>query len=323
MIALDSYERSHLNFFTACSLDRVSDMRQDEEWVASQLADPSTRFIPVWQLKNLFARGLAGEPVFLSPRGVKDCIVTAESIILLGIVEDVAYFAVGLPSSNTEPPQCLLDVGELKDLRQMADHMDEQTAALLAYARAMTYWHYRHRFCGVCGSSTISLDAGSQRVCANEQCGQRHFPQIDPAIIVLVQSGEHGLLGRKSMWPEGRYSTIAGFVEPGESLEDAVLREVHEETGIVVRSVNYHSSQPWPFPSSLMLGFHAEAASSEIHIDQHELENAFWVTRGELKAKLLDGSIKVPTPVTISFRLIEDWFDAGDEGRLRDILKLV
>ena len=156
MIALDSYERSHLNFLTACSIDRVSEKRQDEEWVALQLADSSSHFIPVWQLKNLFAPGIAGEPVFLSQREVSDCIGVAESTILLGIVEDTAYFAVGLPSIDLEPPQCLSELGELKDLRQMADHMDEQTAALLAYARAMTYWHCRHRFCGVCGRS-VSL----------------------------------------------------------------------------------------------------------------------------------------------------------------------
>jgi NAD+ diphosphatase len=184
----------------------------------------------------------------------------------------------------------------------------------------MTYWHHRHRFCGVCGSPTDSIEGGFQRLCANPDCGHRHFPRTDPAIIVLVTSGERGLLGRQPSWPKGMYSTIAGFVEPGETLEDAVIREVREETNIELCRVHYHSSQPWPFPSSLMLGFSAQAASSEIRVDEYELENACWFTREELTRKLLANVLRLPSPMSISFRLIEDWFDAGSCGPLRSLI---
>jgi NAD+ diphosphatase len=317
---MDNYERSRLNCFTTCRIDRVSDKRYDREWLAARLKDENSRFIPVWRLQHLFTAGKVVEPVFLSHRDVQDCVDTTESTILLGLIGDTAYFAVGLPSEDKAPPSCLADLGQFQDLRPVADLLDEQVAALLAYARAMTYWHCRHRFCGVCGSLTISIEGGYQRLCTNAECGQRHFPRTDPAIIVLVTCDDHGLLGRQPSWPPGRYSTIAGFVEPGESLEGAVIREVQEETGVEVQEVHYHSSQPWPFPSSLMLGFLARAACSEIRVDQRELENACWLTREELKAKLQSGAIKLPTPVAISFRLIEDWFDAGHVGRLRDIL---
>ena len=189
----------------------------------------------------------------------------------------------------------------------------------MAHARAMVYWHCRHRFCGVCGSPTKSIEGGYQRTCTNAQCSHQHFPRTDPAIIVLVTSGEQCLLGRQPTWPKGMVSTIAGFVEPGESLKDAVIREVREETGVAVNGVLYHSSQPWPFPSSLMLGFSATATSRNIRIDAHELENASWFTRKALHDQLRCGALRLPSPVSISFRLIQDWFDKGALGTLHDL----
>ncbi len=152
-------------------------------------------------------------------------------------------------------------------------------------------------------------------VCTNPDCRHDHFPRTDPAIIVLISDGERALLGRQAGWPAGRYSTIAGFVEPGESLEDAVAREVFEETGVRVDLIEYHSSQPWPFPSSLMLGFTARAVTTEVHLRDQELEDARWFSRAELAA----GYPKIPPNVSISFRLIEDWFDAGGGPRLREL----
>jgi NAD+ diphosphatase len=150
--------------------------------------------------------------------------------------------------------------------------------------------------------------------CSNPTCAHQQFPRLDPAVIVLVTDGERALLGRQPSWPPGRYSTVAGFVEPGESLEDAVAREVREETGVVVDEVIYHSSQPWPFPSSLMLGFTARASRTDIDLSDQELEDARWFTRAQLAA----GEIALPTTHSISFRLIEDWYDSGATTPLRD-----
>lgn len=300
-------------------IDRLSDKRRDDQWLAAQLEDERTRFIPVWKLKNLFAAERVSEPVFLSPHDIRHFVPTVEATILLGLQEDKTYFAVGLPSQEASPPTGLAELGQFQDLRRMAALLDDQDGALLAYARAMTYWHCRHRFCGDCGSPTRSVEGGHLRVCTNDRCGQQHFPRTDPAIIVLVTSGERCLLGRQPTWREGLYSTIAGFVEPGESLEGTVIREVREETGVKVEEIHYHSSQPWPFPSSLMLGFTAVAASRKIRVDKDELEKACWFTREEVRSKLKQGTLKLPSQVSISYRLIEDWFDASSFGQLRNI----
>ncbi|MCB0183493.1 MAG: NAD(+) diphosphatase, partial [Caldilineaceae bacterium] len=151
-------------------------------------------------------------------------------------------------------------------------------------------------------------------------CGKQIFPRTDPAIIVLVRSGDRCLLARQPSWPAGRYSVIAGFVEPGESLEDAVKREVMEEAGIAVGQIQYHSSQPWPFPSSLMLGFMADATTTEFHFIDDELEEARWLTREQIAAEIENGTLKLPPGLSISHRLIESWFDAGDVGKLSNLV---
>jgi NAD+ diphosphatase len=183
----------------------------------------------------------------------------------------------------------------------------------------MAYWHQRHRFCGDCGSPTKPRQGGYLRLCTNPQCGQHHFPRSDPAIIVLVEFGNRCLLGRKPSWPEGLYSTIAGFVEPGECIESAVIREVREETGVQVGEIHYQSSQPWPFPSSLMLGFRARAADPTIQVDQDELQDAQWFTREQIRSGLLERRLHLPTSISVSHRLIEGWYDEGELGALRDI----
>jgi NAD+ diphosphatase len=323
---MDHYKRSSLNHFTARALDRMSDRRRDDGWLAARLEDETTRFIPVWRSNNLFDMGTDADtnqvprPVFLWPHDVRDLIHTAESVALLGVNGDSAYFAIGLSSEGDSLPTDLAELGRFQNLRQAALLLDEHDCALLAYAKAMVYWHHRHRFCGDCGSPTISVEGGSLRVCINKKCGQQHFPRTDPAIIVLVTSGDRCLLGRKPSWSEGLYSTIAGFVEPGESLEAAVIREVREETGVKVEEMRYFSSQPWPFPSSLMLGFTAQAASEAIRVGQDELENARWFTREEMRDMLKQGALKLPFKLAISYHLIENWFDAGELGPLEDII---
>jgi NAD+ diphosphatase len=312
---MDNYRHSLWNHFATWYIDRVADKRRDDKWLAAQLKDERTRFIPVWKLKNLFTVEQVPEPILLSPHEVQNLVPAAGSAILLGVKGGRTYFAIGLPSQQASPP---IGLGQFQDLRQIAPLLDEPDGALLAYARAMTYWHERHRFCGDCGSPTTSVEGGHVRICTNDQCGQHHFPRTDPAIIVLVTLGERCLLGRQPTWREGLYSTIAGFVEPGESLENAVIREVQEETGVKVKETFYHSSQPWPFPSSLMLGFTAVAANETIQVHD-ELEKAGWFTRRELHSKLKEGHLKLPSPVSISYRLIEDWFDAGSLGPLRGV----
>jgi NAD+ diphosphatase len=280
---------------------------------------PATRFILVWGSRVLVSHGPAPRPILLAPGELGDLRQQAEAEILLGEVGERAYFALGFGDDDQEPPPKLAAMGATRDLRGVAALLDRQDAALLAYAKAMTHWHQRNRFCGDCGSATRSIHGGHLRVCTNLRCGQQHFPRTDPAIIVLVTRGERCLLGRQAAWPPGRYSIIAGFVEPGENLEAAVAREVWEETGVEVEEVRYHASQPWPFPSSLMLGFTAQAASTCIRLNDGELEHARWLTRDELVGEIRQGTLRLPPDVSISYRLIEDWFDAGGSRRLRDV----
>jgi NAD+ diphosphatase len=198
-------------------------------------------------------------------------------------------------------------------LRTVADELPPEDWATLTYARAMAYWHQRNRFCSDCGSPTESTHGGHIRVCAN---GHQHFPRTDAAIIVLVFSGERALLGRQPSWPPGRYSTLAGFVEPGETVEQAVAREVYEEAGVRLRELQYFGSQSFPFPASLMLGFHAEAASEDIHLRDGELADARWFTRRELREALDARTVGLPQRFAISHRLISAWFNSGDCGKL-------
>jgi NAD+ diphosphatase len=195
---------------------------------------------------------------------------------------------------------------QMRELRPLAPMLAPDSASLLAYARALSLWKSRHRYCGVCGAPNLPARAGHVLHCSRAECGNESFPRLDPAIIVLVTdaTGERALLGRQASWAPGRYSTIAGFVEPGESLEDAVVREVAEETGILVGDVEYEASQPWPFPSSLMLGFRAVARTHDITLHDGELEDARWFTRADLAS----GTPGLPPAGAISTRLIDRWY---------------
>jgi NAD+ diphosphatase len=234
-----------------------------------------------------------------------------ESVVFLGLYHERACFLVELEG---EQPPGIEAEGEFRELRFFGALLPQDEAGLLAYARALTLWRQRHRFCGVCGAPTRATRAGHVLVCANPACRSEQFPRIDPAIIVLVTDGERALLGRQANWPAGRYSTIAGFVEPGESLEDAVAREVREETGIAVSDIRYHSSQPWPFPSSIMLGFTARALDTDIVTTDQELEDVRWFSRADLAS----GFPAMPSIQSISFRLIEDWYDSDAQQPLRE-----
>ncbi|MGH7115124.1 MAG: NAD(+) diphosphatase [Stellaceae bacterium] len=321
--------RAH-NYYAAPGFERAGLRRRDSVWIVERVADPSSRFVPVWRNQNLVVEIDGTEPraAVLGWGGIApvigEGIATEErlgrgELVFIGIIEERAHFALDL--SAIEAPLDMLHSPALAasgieaakarfaDLRQLGGRLDRGEAALLALARAMLYWHARHRFCGLCGSPTRSEEAGHMRRCTNSACGTMHFPRTDPAVIMLVTQGERALMGRSRHFPPGMYSTLAGFVEPGESLEEAVAREVREETGIEVGTVDYHSSQPWPFPANIMLGFHAHALTSEIAIDFGELEDARWVERGWLLAHRDDDNFRLPRRDSIARRLVDDWLN--------------
>ncbi len=300
------------NIFAGPYLDRAAHLRQDASWFAAALADERSRVIPVWNSRNLITEGDTPRAMYLDLSHVPPERRNSADLIWLGRFGDTNYFTYDIDS--IEPP-APAPGARFEDVRLVASVLPIDDAGLLGYARAIVSWRRRHRFCGMCGAETVPAKSGHVLVCSNPSCRHEQFPRIDPAIIVLVSDGERALLGRQASWPLGRYSTIAGFVEPGESLEDAVAREVLEETGIEVDRIEYHSSQPWPFPASLMLGFSAHAVSTEVHLRDEELEDARWFTRADLAS---DGAL-LPPRQSISFRLIEHWFDAGGGPRLRDI----
>ena len=293
-------------------LDRASHLRADPAWFAAALKDPKSRALLVWNSRSLVTGGDAPRAAFLPLTELPAVNREGSGLILLGHFGERSILVCELEGAET--PSTPTGT-HFEDLRMVATLLPADEAGLLSYARAMIFWRRQNRFCGLCGSKTVASRGGHVLVCTNPACSHDHFPRTDPAIIVLISDGERALLGRQAAWPAGRYSTIAGFVEPGESLEDAVSREVFEETGVRVDSIEYHSSQPWPFPSSLMLGFTAHALTKEVHMRDQELEDARWFTRAELAA----GYPKIPPNVSISFRLIEDWFDSGGGPSLREI----
>ncbi len=298
------------NILSGPYLERVAHWRKDEARLRAALEDPGTLFVPVWRTRSVVSVVSGRIGAHFIEGGQAFTNIDVNEFILLGEFRSRVCFAVEM--QGDEAPQ--LDASaEFHDLRLIAGELPADEAGVLAYARAMVHWRERHRFCGRCGTGTVAVQGGHVLQCGDVGCATQQFPRIDPAVIVLITDGERALLGRQASWPPGRYSTIAGFVEPGESLEDAVIREVREETGVEVDTVDYHSSQPWPFPASLMLGFSAHASRTDIHRTDDELEDARWLTREQIAA----GEVALPTTHSISFRLIEDWYDAGARIPLR------
>jgi len=297
------------NFYTG-GLDRATHRRKDKEWLAERLAHAASRFVPVWRGQSLVvgAQGAAPRAVCPPRQEIAAPGIDETETVLLGLSGAQAYFAIDL-SALENPLQDIRadDRAEFVDLRRVGSLLPREEGALLAYARGILYWHAHHRFCAVCGNPSRVEEAGHLRRCANAACGATHFPRTDPAVIMLVHNGDHCLLGRQRAWPPGMHSTLAGFVEPGESLEEAVAREVREETGIAVEDISYHSSQPWPFPSSLMLGFYARARTRDIRLDGHELEAAHWFARDFIQKHQDDDQFRLPRKDSVARRLIEEW----------------
>lgn len=294
------------NFYVTRSLDRMGQRRRDEAWLAERLADPRSLLLPVWRGQNLLRDAEQPVAAMLARAEAPALVGEAPAIALLGLVGDVAHFAVDV--SHLEEAPALPGL-RFADLRSVGAIMGREEGGMLAYARGLIHWHQRHRFCGVCSSPTESREAGHLRRCTNPACAAEHYPRTDPAVIMRIEHEGRILLARQKQWPPGMHSVLAGFVEPGESLEDTVRREVAEEANLPLADVAYHSSQPWPFPASIMLGFTARALHDAIEIDGQELEEARWYTREELKASPENETFRLPRRDSIARRLVDDWID--------------
>ncbi len=287
--------------YAARGLDRAAERRRDETWLADRRADPATRLVLCTGLL-VPIRGSAEAPRLAAPTVAELDRPAAAEAVFLGMLHGAAWFAESVPDA-------VVPAARHVELRSVGTLLPAEEAATLAYARALLHWHTRSGYCPGCGHATIVLQGGHVRRCI--ECGTDHFPRTDPAVIVLVTAGERCLLGRSARFIPGMYSTLAGFVEPGESLEETLYREVLEETGIEIESAVYRSSQPWPFPQSLMLGFRAQARTFEIRIDPEELEDARWLTRSELRDPERR-PVRLPNQDSIARFLIEEWLGEDD-----------
>jgi NAD+ diphosphatase len=313
--------------YSGSRLDRAGVHRRDPAWVAAMLADPDARVVPVWRDRNLVREhdGEGGGLVAalcdvpsLRPPCVAPLVEATLNWVFLGVDEESGpIFAVDLSAVDEERAVGIAGSGGFHDLRRIGSAVSMADASLMAYARGMLTWHRRNLHCGVCGSPAESVRAGHVRKCTDPACGVEAFPRTDPAVIMLVErpaaDGEPArcLLARHARLPRAVYSTLAGFVEPGESLEEAVAREVMEETGVVVDDSTYLGSQPWPFPASLMIGFRARASTSAITLDPEELDEACWFTAAELDAFGEWGDEQaahcLPRRDSIARALVESW----------------
>jgi NAD+ diphosphatase len=290
-----------VNTFAGGPLDRVAPRRTDAAWLAERLADPASRAVVATTDGVLVEDGARPALVPLAD------VVDAGEPVLLGVGPHGAVFAV---DPGPERAAALRPGAEVSGLRDVAATATQADAGLLAHATGLLNWHRTHRFCARCGSPTTVAEAGHVRVCP--RCGATHHPRTDPVVIMLVHDGDRVLLGRQPTWPPGRYSSLAGFVEPGESLEEAVAREIGEESGVTVTDVRYCSSQPWPFPASLMLGFEAAYVSGTPTPLDRELEDVRWVSREELERALAgEGELELPPRLAIARQLIDGWMARG------------
>lgn len=284
-------------------IDRAAHCRTDEAWLAAAWSHPTTRVFVVSGGQALIEDNSEGNTELVMMPSF-DAPFTEAHRYFLGVDEDgVRYFAL---QKDTLPGR-MDDIARPAGLREAGVLLSARDAELMAHAIGLENWQRTHRFCSRCGERTVIAEAGHMRRC--QACGAEHYPRTDPAVIMLVRDEQdRALLGRQVHWPEGRFSTLAGFVEPGESLEAAVIREVAEEAGVAVGEVDYVASQPWPFPASLMLGFMAWATSPEIRVDGHEIEDARWFSREDIRNAIKSGEVLPPSGISIAARLVELWY---------------
>lgn len=308
--------------YTGCSLDRVSSRRANDDWIEAQRQAPTLRVLPYWRGRNLIFDGEPPRLAAATGADAQDVAAAAETLVFLGTSADgCPWFAADLSAGERRDLPAFGDGTAFQDLWRVGARLTRDDGAILAYARGMMHWHRRHRFCGLCGQPTRVSEGGHMRVCTNEACAEKHFPRTDPVVIMLVTHGEgtgaRCVLARQPAWPAGLHSTLAGFVEPGESLEEAVVREVREEIGLEVVRLSYFTSQPWPFPGSLMLGYTAAVEDAgALRLDAAELEDARWFSRADVLA-FARPERYLPYRGTIARALIETWLAEG-AGRGRD-----
>ncbi|MEM1344052.1 MAG: NAD(+) diphosphatase [Pseudomonadota bacterium] len=290
-------------------LDRAAHLRTSTRRL---LRDASARLLPFWDGRPMIAMGDGWRHLGWVPPLPQTLQMAAEEPIFLGLYEDTPCFAADYSHHDRERLQQKFIAGaKFVDLRQIAGEIPAGDAAVAATAKGVLGWHMTHRFCSVCGAPTEIAEGGWKRICT--ECGAQHFPRIDPVVIMLVTRGDRVLLGRQDAFPEGLYSLIAGFMEPGEAIEDAVRRETLEEVGIKVGRVRYLACQPWPFPSALMLGCAAEALNDEIAVDTQELEDALWLPKSELPDVLAGKHTRLAAPrVSAIARVLLSAWAAGD-----------
>lgn len=301
--------------FSGNPLDRAGNQRQNTAWLASLRSGAHARVLPLWKLQPLLVpQNGAGDSARLGfiDGSLASGLRGDDSVeVFLGLRGEQAYFARDISAVDDPLAGPLADAGQFRDARAATALLSADESAILAQAKSLIDWHGRHGFCPNCGHATAPVDGGYRRICGH--CRAEHFPRTDPAVIMLVTRGAQCLLGRNRRFSAGFYSTLAGFVEPGETIEEAVAREIFEEAGLRINRVRYFASQPWPFPSSLMIGCFADAGSSDIAIDGEEIVAARWFDHALVK-QLIDGTsteIGLPRRDAIAFHLISHWAENG------------
>ena len=297
------------HIFAGNPLDRGEQDRRDEDWIIEKARDSTSLFLP-----------MAGPTVLVNSTSHLDLGWIGKSVLMdsgcndsgyyLGSMEDICYFAVDVNNDDDVKKEICERTGySFEDARSTAEMIDKPKSGILAQGRAQINWHNRHKFCSVCGGANEPRRGGQKLQCIS--CGSEHFPRTDPVIIMLIYDGDRCLLGqsRGRLARMNRYSALAGFMDQGESIEEGVAREIREEAGIEVKNVRYHSSQPWPFPSSLMIGCLAEAASTDIDMDPEEMTDVRWFSRHEVLLALdkKNDELQLPDPIAIAHHLIKSW----------------
>ncbi|WP_312164865.1 NAD(+) diphosphatase [Phenylobacterium sp.] len=305
---------AHQNTFAGNPLNRASERRGDASWLAEKLLAPDSLAIALWNGRPFVENAPDGgvQIAYLPSRMAEDLSGGPERLLFMGLWQETAVFAIDLEGGHDPADGPLAGLGRFEDLRAMALRLPATDAAIMATAKSMFEWRRRHRHCSSCGEQTDVVDGGWKRACP--ACKAEHFPRTDPVVIMLAVHGERCMLGRQEAWPKGMFSALAGFLEPGESIEEACARELEEEAGLKTLSVEYHSTQPWPYPSSLMIGLIAQVASDEATPDQTELSEVRWFTKAEAR-DVLAGKVEgtfAPGAMAIAHQLLKTWAESGD-----------